>query len=131
MRCLTHPFAHAETLDKARRWLIHAGISPDRIHAHHHGMPRLTVVAEPGEMQSIEMIIRIAELNDPEGLPGFWDLARLKTDGPPTPSEEMATGTTLRCRPSFPLAWRAIDEAGDEALRTEIERQKEFRESRA
>ena len=77
MRYLTHQFAHSETLDRARRWLIHAGISPDRMEVHHYGVPRLAVTADAAEVQSIEMIIRIAEMNDPDGLPGFWDLARL------------------------------------------------------
>ena len=128
MRYLTHQFAHSETLDRARRWLIHAGISPDRMQVQHHGVPRLAVAAEPAELQSIEMIIRIAEMNDPDGLPGFWDLARIEPDGPT--DEELATPPAPMSRASFTLAWHPVDAAADELTQSQIERQRGFREFR-
>lgn len=128
MRYLTHQFAHSETLDRARRWLIHAGISPDRMQVQHHGVPRLAVAAEPAELQSIEMIIRIAEMNDPDGLPGFWDLARIEPDGPS--DEELATPTAPLSRTSFTLAWHPVDATADERTQSQMERQRDSREVR-
>jgi hypothetical protein len=129
MHYLTHQFAHSDTLDRARRWLIHSGISPDRMQAHHQGVPRLAVAAEPAEVQSIEMIIRIAEMNDPDGLPGFWDLARLQPDSPEA-HEATATPPTPPSPASFALAWHPDDAAWDEALRTQIELPRNDREMR-
>jgi len=119
MRCLTHQFAHSETLERARRWLLHAGISADRMQVHHHGVPRLAVTAEPAEVQSIEMIIRIAEMNDPDGLPGFWDLARLH----PVDSEgnvEVAAPAVPARPSSFPLAWHSVDGAWEDKARPQV-----------
>jgi hypothetical protein len=129
MRYLTHQFAHSETLERARRWLIHAGVSVDRMQVHHQGVPRLAITAEPAEVQSIEMIIRIAEMNDPDGLPGFWDLARLEPAGPEV-GEETATPTAPMNPASFTIAWHPVDATGDEELRTQIEAQKAYREAR-
>ena len=129
MLYLTHLFAHSETLDRARRWLIHAGISPDRMQLHHQGVPRMAIEAEPSEVQSIEMIIRIAEMNDPEGLPGFWDLARLHPAGPD--AGEGTTNPSAATSPdSFKLAWHPIDAPLDEGLRREVESQKAYRDLR-
>jgi hypothetical protein len=130
MRSLTHQFAHSETLDRARRWLIHAGISADRIHVHHHGVPRLAVTAEPAEVQSIEMIIRIAEMNDPDGLPGFWDLARLEPTGPES-GEEMATPPSAVGPTTFTLSWHPVDAAWDEELQSQSDLNRAYREMRS
>ena len=121
MRYLTHQFAHSETLDRARRWLIHAGISPDRMEVHRSSVPRLAVTAEAAEVQSIEMIIRIAEMNDPDGLPGFWDLARLDP-GAAGAVAETATPLPPVTPATFALAWHAVDAAAEEELRGQIER---------
>jgi hypothetical protein len=126
MRYLTHEFAHSETLDRARRWLIHAGISPERMEVHRHGLPRLAVEAEPAEVQSIEMIIRIAEMNDPDGLPGFWDLARLhRADGE---EGEEAAAPVVATPSSFALAWHSVDGAHEGGARPEVELQRGYRE---
>ena len=130
MRYLTHEFAHNETLDRARRWLIHAGVSPDRMEVHRHGLPRLAVEAEPSEVQSIEMIIRIAEMNDPDGLPGFWDLARLEPTGPEA-GEESSTPRPPVSPASFTLAWHPVDAAWDEELQSEGELPRDYREMRS
>jgi hypothetical protein len=129
MRYLTHDFAHSETLDRARRWLIHAGVSPDRMQVHRYGIPRLAVAAFPAEVQSIEMIIRIAEMNDPDGQPGFWDLARVH----PVDAEGIpgVTAPAVAARPSsFPLAWHSVDLASDDEARPQVELQKGYREGR-
>jgi hypothetical protein len=76
MRYLTHEFAHPETLERARRWLVHAGFDSSQIEAMTDGIPRLAVRVRAGEVFAAEQIIGVAELTDPDGLPSFWDLAR-------------------------------------------------------
>ena len=76
MRYLTHQFAHPETLERARRWLVQAGFDPAQIHAMTHGIPRIAVLLAPGQGAEAELIIDAAERTDPQGLPSFWDLAR-------------------------------------------------------
>ena len=76
MRYLTHQFAHLETLERARRWLVHAGFDPAQIHVTIDGIPRIAVLVAPGQAAEAGLIIDAAELADPEGLPSFWDLAR-------------------------------------------------------
>ena len=75
MRYITHEFAHPETLDRARRWLVQAGFDPSRIEAHSHGVPRLAVAVEPGEAAEVAMLIDAAEASDPDGFPSFLELA--------------------------------------------------------
>ena len=104
MRYLTHEFAHGESVDRARRWLIQAGIAPDRIRVHHHGVPRLTVAAEASEVDGIELVIHAAERCDPEGLPGLWDLPHVHEEC----EDVVATpevSPTPRVPSSFSLAW--------------------------
>ena len=76
MRYLTHQFAHPETLERARRWLVHAGFDPSQIEAVADGIPRIAIRVSPGESSAAERIIDVAELADPDGLPSFWELAR-------------------------------------------------------
>lgn len=130
MRYLTHSFAHAETLDRARRWLIHAGVTPERIRVHHHGIPSLIISADPAEFDSLNMIIRAAEITDPDGLPGIWDLARLPHSHEHTPEPLISPASMSAVRPSFPLAWGVVDAAEDEELRSQIELQRTYCESR-
>src|SRR3954467_12822967 len=76
MSYLTHQFAHLETLDRARRWLVHAGFDPSQIEGMTDGIPRIAVKLEPGQAVEAAQIIDAVELTDPQGLPSFWDLAR-------------------------------------------------------
>jgi hypothetical protein len=78
MRYLTHEFAHVETLERARRWLVHAGFAQSQIEAVCEGIPRIAIRVDAGQAAEAELIIHAAERSDPEGLPGFWDLARLE-----------------------------------------------------
>ncbi|MFO0889747.1 MAG: hypothetical protein U0790_11480 [Isosphaeraceae bacterium] len=82
MRYLTHEFAHVETLERARRWLVQAGFESSQIEAVCEGIPRISVRVEPGQAAEAGLIISAAERGDPEGLPGFWDLARLEHGHP-------------------------------------------------
>jgi hypothetical protein len=75
MRYVTHQFAHVDTLERARRWLLLAGIEPSRIHAQTHGVFRLAVTVLAGESAEVERVIDVAEFSDPDGQPGFWEFA--------------------------------------------------------
>ena len=130
MHYLTHQFAHPETLARARRWLINAGITPDRMQVRYYGIPNLAVAAEPGEVDGIEMVIRAAEINDPDGAPGFWDLAKVHATGPEMPEEVTARDEMARHN-SFELAWHPVDSAWDTEVTTnEVALQKAYREMR-
>jgi len=78
MRYLTHDFAHVETLERARRWLVHAGFASSQIEVSCDGIPRISVRVDLGQAAEAELIINAAERGDPDGLPGFWDLARIE-----------------------------------------------------
>lgn len=112
MHYLTHHFAHSETCSRARRWLIQAGIAADRILVNEQGLPRLTVAAEPGEDDVVRMIVRIAGMHDPDGLPGLWDVSHdhPATDIPPAEAPAPPPPTPSA---SFPLSWHSVD-AGPE-----------------
>jgi hypothetical protein len=128
MRYLTHQFAHPETLDRARRWLIDAGVSPDRMHVHRHGVPRLTVAVEPVEVPGIELVIHAAENDDPDGLPSFWELARIEPDAVPRDRDGLDAPTVPEYRTSFLLEWHPLDREFDEETRRQIELQEAYRE---
>ncbi len=75
MRYVTHQFAHVETLERARRWMVRAGIDPSRIEARTQGILSLAVAVEAGESAEVRCIIDVAESSDPDGNPGIWHLA--------------------------------------------------------
>jgi hypothetical protein len=127
VRYVTHQFAHAETLDRAQRWLIHAGVAPERMQARHHGVPMLAVAAEPGQVDGIEMVIYAAELADPDGEPSFWHVARIQPTG--TAIREGRSSREVQGRQSsFVLAWQPVDVIADEAVRSQVEQMKAFLE---
>lgn len=129
MRYVTHQFAHVDTLERAKRWLIEAGVSPTRIEVHTQGVPRIAVAAEPGQTAEIEWIIDAAESSDPEGNPSFWDVARQRHVYPASPAPADASGAARS--ESFLVGWRPLDSAREVTQEsTEIERQKAFREER-
>jgi hypothetical protein len=94
MRYLTHQFAHLETLQRARRWLIHAGFEPGQIEAMTDGIPRIAVRLGPGQAAEAELVIDAVELTDPQGNPSFWDLARQKHIYPKTATTEGIAAST-------------------------------------
>lgn len=108
MRYISHQFAHVETLERARRWLIQAGFDPSRIEAHRQGIPRLALAVEPGESAEVELVIDAAESSDPDGNPSFWDLARQKHIY--VQSGEAGGQISEPSQPhSFLVGWRPID----------------------
>lgn len=130
MRYVTHQFSHVETLERARRWLVQAGIDPDRIEAHTHGVPRLSVAVEGAQAAEVQLVIDAAESSDPEGSPGIWDLARqqhIARQG----VEHTVKPTTVAHSEAFVVGWRPQDTAREVTQTdTEVQLQKDFREGK-
>jgi hypothetical protein len=110
MSIVTHQFTHIETLERARRWLIQAGIDPSRIEAHTHGIPRIAVTVEGGEAHEVHRIIDAAESADPDGNASIWDLARHEHAAPLT-DPKAGTGAAPHATrsESFVVSWRPQD----------------------
>ncbi|MGO9465133.1 MAG: hypothetical protein ACLQIB_48255 [Isosphaeraceae bacterium] len=108
MRYVTHQFAHLETLERARRWLLQVGFDASRIEAHTQGIPRLAVAVEPGEAAEFELVVDAAESTDPDGNPSFWDLARQKHIYLQT-GEESGEVPAASQPHTFVIGWRPID----------------------
>jgi hypothetical protein len=130
MRYISHEFAHLETLERARRWLVQTGIEPSRIEVHTDGIPRLAVAVDFGEAAEAELIIAAAESGDPDGNPSFWDLARQKHVYPePQPLTDSALPETRS--ESFVVGWRPLDSDREVTqATTEIDLQKAYRDAR-
>jgi hypothetical protein len=109
VRYVTHQFAHPETLERARRWLIQAGFDPSRIEVHVHGTPRLAVAVEPGEAAEVEMLIDAAEEGDPDGFPSYWEHARNLHVYPQEPAPPAAASLPPHSS-SFVVGWRPMDD---------------------
>ena len=127
MRVVTHQFAHLETLERAKRWLIQAGIDASRIEARTQGILSLAIQVETGEAAEVKQIIDAAESSDPDGNPGIWDLASQRHIYPqtaPAPAAQHATHSE-----SFVIGWRPQDGAG-EVSQTDTELQKNYREGK-
>jgi hypothetical protein len=130
MRYLTHQFAHVETLERAKRWLIQAGIDPSRIEARTQGILNLAIAVEAGESAEVQRIIDAAESSDPDGNPSIWDVASQRhvyrqADPAPGPAIN-ATHSE-----SFVVGWRHQD-AEREITQTDngVKLQKDYREGR-
>jgi hypothetical protein len=74
VRYIAHEFAHPETLDRARRWLVQAGFDPSRIEAHTHGIPRLGIAVEPGEAVEVALLSMPPRRAIPTASPASWSL---------------------------------------------------------
>jgi hypothetical protein len=130
MRYVTHQFAHVDTLERARRWLVLAGIVPSRIQAHTHGIPRLAVSIESGESAEVERVIDVAEFSDPDGQPGFWELASHRHVYPQADAAASITDNATHSH-SFVVGWHPQD-AGPQATQTDtgVELLKHYQEER-
>jgi hypothetical protein len=129
MRLVTHQFAHAETLERARRWLIEAGIDPSRIEAHTQGVPRLSVTVKPGEAAEVQYIIDSAESADPDGNPSIWNVTHTthaETHGETKTGSSSAQATRSE---SFVVSWRPQD-ADLEVNQTHTDLQKAYRDGK-
>jgi hypothetical protein len=130
VRYMTHQFAHGETLERARRWLVQAGFDPSRIEVYTEGIPTLAVVVEAGESAEVQRIIDVAESSDPDGYPGIWDLAHQQHVHAQT-EEHGTANVNAAVSESFVVGWRPQD-ADREVMRTdtEVTRQIDYREAK-
>ena len=108
MRYVTHQFAHVETLERARRWMVRAGIDRSRIESRTQGILSLAVAVEAGESAEVQRIIDVAESSDPDGYPGIWDLASRRHIYPQTDTATSAVGTVTPSN-SFVVGWHPQD----------------------
>ena len=105
MGYVTREFAHLETLERAKRWLIEVGFHPSRIEVHTHGTPRMTVAVEAGQADEVERVLDAVASGDPDGRPGFWDHSHHSHVDPkqliaaPLPTEALPSET-------FHIGWR-------------------------
>jgi hypothetical protein len=119
-RFVTHLFAHAETRDRAERWLRQIGFQPTEIESSRSGLPWIAVACAGDRAAEAAMVFRAAETGDPDGWPSFWDVARMPHPAPAPPTDE-PTATTTRDASArgFPMRWRPLDARppqGDSAL---------------
>jgi hypothetical protein len=130
VRYVTHQFAHVETLERARRWLVRAGIDPSRIEARTQGILNLAVAVEAGESAEVECIIDVAESSDPDGNPGIWHLASRRHVDPQADTATSTVGTAAHPH-SFVIGWHPPD-ADREVTETDtgVALQKHYQEER-
>jgi hypothetical protein len=128
VRNLTHQFAHIETLERARRWLVQAGIDPSRIETRTQGILTLTVTLEPGESAEVQRLFDAAESSDPDGNPGIWDAASQRHVYPHAETAGSPSGSATHSE-SFVIGWRPQDPAR-EVTQTDTELQKIYRDGK-
>jgi hypothetical protein len=129
VRNMTHQFAHLETLERARRWLVQAGIDPSRIEARTQGILSLAVAVEHGESAEVQRIIDAAESSDPDGNPGIWDVASQRHVYPQADTATVSPASGTHHSESFVVGWQPEDPARD-VTQTDTELQKEYREGK-
>jgi len=105
---VTHQFAHVETLERARRWMVQAGIDPSRIEARTQGIFSLAVGVEAGESAEVQRIIDVAEFSDPDGYPGIWGRAHRRHIDPHSATVTGTIGTVAHSH-SFVVGWHPQD----------------------
>jgi hypothetical protein len=130
VRCVTHQFAHVETLERARRWMVQAGIDRSRIGARTQGILSLAVAVEAGESAEVQRIIDVAEFSDPDGDPGIWELASRRHVHSQVDTSTITVGTLTQLH-SFVVGWHPPD-ADREVTQTNtgVELQKHYQEER-
>jgi hypothetical protein len=121
---VTHEFAHIETLERVKRWLIQAGIDPNRIEVHTHGVPRIVVAVEAGQYAEVGQVIDAAELGDPDGRPSIWDIARMPHVHTEKPKPSGPAEGASHSEPS-PVAWRPPDTPPENSGEPAVERIRE------
>jgi hypothetical protein len=130
MRYLTHQFAHIETLERAKRWLIQAGIDPSRIEARTQGILSLAIAVESGQSAEVQRIFDAAESSDPDGNPGIWDAASQRHVYPQNDTTPAPGGHATHSE-SFVVGWQPQDVDREVTQTdTEVERQKTYREGK-
>jgi hypothetical protein len=130
VRYVSHQFAHLETLERAKRWLVQAGFDPNRIEARTQGALSLAIGVNAGEWAEAQRIIDAAESSDPDGSPGIWYQASHDHVCPEAGITPGTTASTTQSE-SFVVGWRPLD-AHREVTQTdtEVELQKHYREDK-
>jgi hypothetical protein len=125
---VTREFAHLETLERAKRWLIEVGFHPSRIEVHTQGTPRMTVTVEPGQADEVERVLDAVCSGDPDESPGFWDHSRhpLGISKQQKPAHLAADVTHSE---TFHIGWKPLD-PDREVTSTDTEKQKTYRDDR-
>ena len=130
MGFVTREFAHLETLERAKRWLIEVGFAPSRIEVHTHGTLRMTVAVESGQADEVERVLDAVAAGDPQGSPSFWDHSQPHhADVKHAKAEPPASGPIHS--DTFNIGWKPLDPDREVTqTSTETEKQKAFREGR-
>jgi hypothetical protein len=130
VRYVKHQFAHVETLQRARRWMVQAGIDRSRIEARTQGILSLAVAVEGGESAEVQRIIDVAETSDPDGYPGIWELANRRRVEPQANTATSSVGT-LADSHSFEVGWHPQDSDREVIqIDTGVELQKHYQAER-
>jgi hypothetical protein len=127
---VTREFAHLETLERARRWLIEVGFPPSRIEVHTHGTLRITVSVDAGQADEVERVLDAVAVGDPKSGPSFWDHSQ-HHHGIVKAANPAAAGAGAIPSDTFDIAWRPLDAASEVSqTSTDTEKQKTYRENR-
>ena len=131
MGYVTREFAHLETLERAKRWLIEVGFHPSRIEVHTHGTPRITVSVEAGQADEVERILdAVAIERSRREARASGTTAQHHARPEASASRRRPTPDALQSE-SFDIGWRPLDPDRDVTqISTEIEKQKAYREER-
>lgn len=130
MRHVTREFAHAETLERAKRWLVEIGFHPSKIEVHTHGSFRITVAVESGEADEVDRVLDAVAAGDPDRAPGFWDAAK-PHQAEPNQAHTVVPGAGTLPSETFDIGWRPLDpDLEVTQTSTENEKQKLYREER-
>jgi hypothetical protein len=106
MAYMTHQFAHLETLQRAQRWLVQMGFDPSHIEVQTGGIPRIALAMPPAQWVEALLLIDAAERTDPEGQPGFWDLAH---PAPVEPGADQAVAQLFHHAVTTAIGWHNPD----------------------
>jgi hypothetical protein len=129
---VTREFAHAETMERAKRWLIEVGFLASRIEVHTHGTFRITVHVESGQADEAERILDAVAISEPDGAPSFWDHTHQHHSGPKQGVPAEPEAGPLKSE-TFDITWRPLDptsEVTQMSTEIEIEKQKAYRDGR-
>ena len=105
MGYVTREFAHAETLERAKRWLVEIGIHPSKIEVHTHGAFRITISVEAGQAGEVERVLDAVAAGDPDRAPSFWDVAT-PHHAEPHQTHTVLPGTGTLPSETFDIGWR-------------------------
>ncbi len=105
----THRFSDQETLNRTCSWLARLGFTPDELHPHFDGTPRIEMAVESPRIAEIRLLINALEGTHAREFPSFWD------DKPSMTIRTAAVGPDLsgqrRQAGCHSIAWHSPDVA--------------------